>query len=105
MAHDTFEQYTANAVEMGEAKQWIKEQANCVLTLWNGSPILVEPPIFVNLKVMETDQGLGGDTSWGGSKAAKLETGAVVRVPLFMQEGDLIKIDTRTGEYVSRAKE
>ncbi|OGT47149.1 MAG: elongation factor P [Gammaproteobacteria bacterium RIFCSPHIGHO2_12_FULL_41_20] len=105
MAHDNYEQYIANEVEMGDAKQWLKEQANCVLTLWNGSPILVAPPIFVILKIAETDPGLRGDTSSGGSKTAKLETGAVIRVPLFLQEGELVKVDTRTGEYVSRAKE
>lgn|SRR3990167_7304625 len=105
MSHETFEQYTANEVEMGDAKQWIKEQSDCVLTLWNGTVIQATPPIFVILKITETDPGLRGDTSSGGSKTAKLETGAVVRVPLFLQEGELLKIDTRTGAYVSRAKE
>ena len=67
-------------------------------------PISVEPPNFVTLKVTQTDPGVRGDTSGGGTKRASLETGAVVRVPLFVDEGDLLKIDTRTGEYVSRAR-
>lgn len=105
MANETYEQYALNENEVSEAKQWLKEQTDCKLTLWNGSPILVIPPIFVSLKIVETDPGLKGDTSGGGSKSAKLETGASVRVPLFLQEGEIIKVDTRTGEYVSRAKE
>lgn len=105
MATETYEQYAVHEAEVAEAKTWLKEQAECKLTLWNNTPILVVPPIFVTLKVVETDPGLKGDTSGGGGKPAKLETGAVVRVPLFVQEGEIIKVDTRTGEYVSRAKE
>jgi elongation factor P len=81
------------------------EQDLCLVTLWNGSPISVEPPKFVVLSVADTDPGLKGDTSGSGGKPATLETGAVVRVPLFVQIGELIKVDTRTGDYVSRAKE
>ena len=77
----------------------------CGVTLWNGSPLSIEPPNFVVLAITETDPGLKGDTSGGGGKPATLETGAVVRVPLFVQTGELIKVDTRSGEYVSRAKE
>lgn len=105
MAGETFEQYALTAAEVADAKEWLKEQAECKITLWNGAPILVVPPTFVNLKVVETDPGLKGDTSGGGGKPAKLESGATVRVPLFIQEGEIIKVDTRTGEYVSRAKE
>ncbi|HEX4045148.1 MAG TPA: elongation factor P [Gammaproteobacteria bacterium] len=105
MATETYEQYALHEAEVAEAKMWLKEQAECKLTLWNGLPILVVPPIFVALKIVETDPGVRGDTSGGGGKPAKLETGAVVRVPLFVQEGEIIKIDTRTAEYVSRAKE
>lgn len=105
MATETFEQYAVHEAEVADAKQWLKEQSECKITLWNNIPILVVPPTFVNLKVVETDPGLKGDTSGGGSKSAKLETGAVVRVPLFIQEGEVLKIDTRTSEYVSRAKE
>jgi elongation factor P len=105
MATETFEQYAVHEAEVADAKQWLKEQSDCKLTLWNGTPILVAPPTFLNLKIVETDPGLKGDTSGGGSKSAKLESGASVRVPLFLQEGDIVKVDTRTGEYVSRAKE
>jgi len=105
MANETYEQYVVHEAEVQDAKQWLKEQCDCKLTLWNGTPILVVPPTFVTLKIVETDPGLKGDTSGGGGKPAKLESGAVVRVPLFVQEGESIKVDTRTGEYVSRAKE
>lgn len=105
MHPETYEQYAASETAVGEAKNWIKEQDNCTVTLWNGEPIAVTASNFVSLKVTETDPGLKGDTATGGSKPATLETGAVVRVPLFINEGDLLKIDTRTGEYVSRAKE
>jgi elongation factor P len=75
-----------------------------VVTLWNGVPISVQPPNFVELKIVETDPGVRGDTSGGGGKPARLETGAVVRVPLFVGQDETIKVDTRSGEYVSRVK-
>jgi elongation factor P len=105
MDQETFEQITADANAVGDAAKWIKEQDVCSLTLWNGVPLSVEPPNFVVLEITETDPGVRGDTSGGGGKPATLETGAVVRVPLFVQTGELIKVDTRSGEYVSRAKE
>jgi len=105
MATDNYEQYVMNESEVAETAQWLKEQSTCTLTLWNGTPLGVMPPNFVVLKIVETDPGVRGDTSGGGGKPAKLESGAVVRVPLFVQEGELIKVDTRTGTYVSRAKE
>jgi elongation factor P len=105
MEPDTFEQHAAEAEAVVDAQQWLKEQDMCTVTLWNGQPLLVAPPNFVVLKIVETDPGLKGDTSGGGSKPATLETGAVVRVPLFIQTDELIKVDTRTGEYVSRVKE
>ncbi len=105
MDNQTFEQYQADENGVGEATKWIKEQDICVVTLWNGVPISVTAPNFVVLEITETDPGLKGDTSGGGGKPATLETGAVVRVPLFVQTGEKIKVDTRTGEYVSRAKE
>ncbi|HEV8629661.1 MAG TPA: elongation factor P [Thermoanaerobaculia bacterium] len=101
----TYEQYMVNEAGMGEAKLWVKEEDTCAVMLWNGRPILVTPPNFVNLKVTDTDPGLRGDTSSGGTKAATLETGAVIRVPLFINIGEVLKVDTRTGAYVSRAKE
>ena len=105
MINDTFEQYTADANAMADAKPWIKEQDECTLTLWNNKPISVVPPTTVTLTITETDPGLKGDTSGGGSKPATLETGTVIRVPLFIQEGELIKVNTKTGEYLARAKE
>ena len=104
MQPETYEQYSANATTVGEAQPWLKEQAMCTVTLWNGVPISITPPIFVLLQVTKTDPGVKGDTATGGSKPATLETGAIIRVPLFVEEGDLVKIDTRTGNYVSRAK-
>jgi elongation factor P len=105
MVADTFEQYSADAKAVGETQKWLKEQDTCIVTLWNDVPLQVEPPNFVQLKIAETDPGVRGDTSGGGGKPATLETGAVVRVPLFVQIDELIKVDTRTGEYVSRVKE
>ncbi|CAH9019414.1 elongation factor P [Candidatus Nitrosacidococcus sp. I8] len=105
MSPSSFEQYTADAQIVGDSTKWLKEQDECTVTLWDGVPLSVEPPNFVILKVTETDPGLRGDTSGGGSKPATLETGAVVRVPLFVNVDDVLKIDTRTGSYVERAKE
>ncbi|MBA4696740.1 MAG: elongation factor P [Legionella sp.] len=105
MVPDTFEQYALTEEALGDSLQWLKEQDTCIVTLWNNDPIQVVPPNFVNLVITETDPGLRGDTSGGGGKPAILETGAVVRVPLFIQTGEMIKVDTRKGEYVSRFKE
>jgi len=105
MDPESYEQLSADAATMGETVNWIKEQDICEVTLWNGSPLTIEPPNFVVLRITETDPGLKGDTSGGGGKPATLETEAVVRVPLFVQTGELIKVDTRSGEYVARAKE
>lgn len=105
MVQENFEQYAISQEALGDAGQWLKEQDVCIVTLWNNEAIQVTPPNFVILAITETDPGLKGDTSGGGGKPATLETGAVVRVPLFVQTGELIKVDTRKGEYVSRAKE
>lgn len=100
----SFEQHTADKNAVGDAAQWLKGEEDCIVTLWNGVPLTVSPPNFVELKVAETDPGVRGDTSGGGGKPAKLETGATVRVPLFVNQEETIKVDTRTGEYVSRVK-
>ncbi|MCX7116918.1 MAG: elongation factor P [Legionellales bacterium] len=105
MVTETYEQYAAEGPAVVDAAQWLKEQDICMVTLWNNEPLLVTPPIFVNLTITETDPGLKGDTSGGGGKPATLETGAVVRVPLFVQTGELVKVDTRKGEYISRVKD
>lgn len=104
MHPETFEQMQAGDTVIGDAAQWMKEESLCRMTLWNGTPLSLEPPSFVELKIVETDPGVRGDTSGGGGKPAKLETGATVRVPLFVSEGEVIRVDTRTAEYVSRVK-
>lgn len=104
MNQESFEQVQADKDGMGDAAKWLKGEETCVVTLFNGSPIQVTPPNFVELKIVETDPGLRGDTSGGGGKPATLETGAVVRVPLFVGQDEVIKVDTRSGEYVSRVK-
>jgi elongation factor P len=104
MLPDTFEQYTAGKSAMGDAAQWLKDGTSCIVTLWNGEPLSVTPPAHVELKVVETDPGVRGDTVTGGQKPAKLETGATVRVPLFINEGEVVRVDTRSGDYISRAK-
>jgi elongation factor P len=104
MMPDTYEQHIAGKAAMGEGAQWIKDGMTCIVTLWNGQPLSVTPPAHVELKIVETDPGVRGDTVTGGQKPAKLETGATVRVPLFLNEGEIIRVDTRTGEYISRAK-
>jgi elongation factor P len=104
MQPETFEQFQADKNAVSDAAQWLKEQDMCIITLWNGQPLTVTPPNFVELAIVETDPGVRGDTSGGGGKPAKLETGAVVRVPLFVGQGEVIRVDTRSGEYVSRVK-
>lgn len=104
MNNENFEQLAADAKAVGDNAKWLVEQAECVLTLWNGQPIAVTPPNFVELEITETDPGLKGDTAGTGGKPAMLTTGAVVKVPLFVQIGEVIKVDTRSGEYVSRVK-
>jgi len=103
MDQDTYDQVEADSNAVGDSKKWLKEEDLCQVTLLEGNPIVVTPPNFVFLEITETDPGVKGDTSSGGNKPATTETGAVVRVPLFVQQGEKIKIDTRTGEYVSRA--
>ncbi len=105
MQTESFEQYQADATAVGDNAKWLKEEDVCVVTLWNNIPLIVTPPNHVILKVTQTDPGMRGDTATGGSKPATLETGAVVKVPLFVNEGELLKVDTRTGEYLGRVKE
>lgn len=105
MDPESYEQVAADEAAVVDAVKFLKEQDICTVTLWNGAPITVMPPNHVVLKIVETDPGVRGDTSGGGGKPAKCETGAVVRVPLFIDEGEMIKVDTRTGEYVSRVRD
>ncbi len=105
MHPETFEQIAADAAAVGEEGKWLKEQDMCVVTLWNGAPISITPPNHVILTVTETDPGVRGDTATGGTKPAICDTGAVVQVPLFIDVGDQLKVDTRSGEYISRARD
>lgn len=101
----SYEQYVADAKAVADAAQWIKGEELCIVTLWNGVPLTVAAPNFVSLKITETDPGVRGDTATGGTKPATLETGAVVKVPLFVEQGEVIRVDTRTASYMSRAKD
>ena len=100
----SFEQYPADAKAVGDTLKWLKEQDVYTVTLYNGAPLSVTPPNFVELEVVDTDPGMKGDTAQGGTKPATLSTGAVVNVPLFITIGEVLKVDTRSGEYVNRVK-
>ncbi len=99
----SFEQVQAGETAMIDAAKWLKGEESCKVLFWNGVPLSVTAPNYVILAITETDPGLRGDTSGGGGKPATLETGAIVRVPLFVQQGEIVKVDTRTGEYLGRA--
>ncbi len=103
MDTETFEQVSLTAAELGDALHFLKENMTIALLQFQGITIGVDVPNSVELKVVETDPGLRGDTATGGTKPAKLETGYVVRVPLFIENGDTLIVDTRSGEYLSRA--
>ena len=100
----SFEQVAADKNAVNDALNWLKEQDVYTVMVWNEAPISVTPPNFVELEVSETDPGIRGDTATGGTKPATLTSGAIVKVPLFVEIGDVLRVDTRTGEYVSRAK-
>ena len=100
----SYEQIAADKDAIADAMQWLKEQGACTVTLWNDVPIQVVAPNFVDLEIVETDPGVRGDTATGGTKPATLTTGAVVKVPLFINVGETIRVDTRTGEYQGRSK-
>jgi elongation factor P len=104
MHPESYEQYSIGKDALGEAALWMQEEGICDMTLFNGAPLSVLPPNFVEMKIVQTDPGMRGDTSGGGGKPATLDSGAVVRVPLFVQEEEVIKVDTRSGEYVGRVK-
>jgi elongation factor P len=104
MEPNTFEQYQADENSVSDSAKWLREQDVVAVTLFNGAPLAVTPPNHVELEIIETDPGLKGDTAQGGTKPATLSTGAVVKVPLFLSENEVIRIDTRTGEYLGRAK-
>lgn len=99
---DSYEQVATDATAIAEAKNWLKEQDLYTVILWNEVPISVTPQNFVELEVIDTDPGLKGDTAQGGTKPATLSSGAVVKVPLFVNIGDVLRVDTRNGEYQNR---
>ena len=103
MQPENFEQVQADAKAVGDSVKWLKEQETYTITLYNGAPLAVSPPNHVDLEIVETDPGLKGDTAQGGTKPATLSTGAVVKVPLFLSTGEIVRVDTRTGEYQGRA--
>jgi len=101
----TYVQEYLSEEQLGDAKDFLKENTVCNILLFEGRPIGISLPIFINLKVEQTDPWVKGDTASGDSKPATLKTGYVLQVPPFIEEGELIKIDTRTGAYVERVKE
>jgi len=102
MNTETYEQIQLHEDTLGDVPKYIKESDMCSVLLMEDTPLTVEPPLTVELAVKETDPGLRGDTAQGGSKPATMETGLVVQVPLFIEEGQVIKIDSRTGKYLGR---
>ena len=99
---ETYDQIPLSKDDIGDALKFVKENEMCKICSHNGSVFAVEPPLFVELKIVDTEPGFKGDTATGATKPAVVETGATVYVPLFVEQDDVIKIDTRTGEYLSR---
>jgi len=99
---ETYDQISLSAEEVGDARDFLKENIEVEILFINDSPVTVELPNFIELQIVKTDPGIRGDTASGGSKPATLESGAVVQVPLFLNEGDVVKVDTRSGEYLGR---
>ncbi|MGL4611295.1 MAG: elongation factor P [Trueperaceae bacterium] len=103
MDMETYEQPVFSRVQIGDAAEFLKENLEVDVDYYGGKPIAVTLPNVVELKIAQTDPGVRGDTASGGSKPATLETGAVVNVPLFIEQGEVVRVDTRTGTYLSRA--
>jgi len=99
---ETYDQISLSPAEVGDARDFLKENTEVEILFIDQSPVTVELPNFIELQVAKTDPGIRGDTATGGSKPATLETGAVIQVPLFLNEGDVVKVDTRSGEYLGR---
>ena len=102
MNTETYDQIALNSDDIGDALKFVKENEMCKVCSYNGNVLAVEPPLFVELEITDTEPGFKGDTATGATKPAVVETGATVYVPLFVEQGDKIKIDTRSGEYLSR---
>ena len=105
MDSENFEQIFLSEDQIGDARAFLQENVQVKILFHNGAPLAVELPTFVVLRVVETDPGVKGDTASGGTKPATLETGAVVKVPLYLDQGERIKVDTRTGEFIERVKD
>ena len=103
MDTETYEQTPLEASKLDDNFRFVKENMTCKICSYKGNVFSVEPPTFVELRVTETEPGVRGDTATNVTKAAVLETGATIKVPIFINEGDLLRIDTRTGEYLERA--
>jgi elongation factor P len=99
---ETYDQISLLAEQVGEAREFLKENTEVEILFINQSPVTVELPNFIELRIVKVDPGIRGDTATGGSKPATLETGAVIQVPLFLNEGDVVKVDTRSGDYLGR---
>lgn len=104
MDESSYEEFALDREDLDDASPWLKDGTSLKLVFYGGKAVAAEPPTFVELAVTRTEPGVRGDTASGGSKPATLETGAVVSVPLFINEGDVVRVDTRTGEYVDRVK-
>jgi len=104
MDNENYEQTPLTKDQLGEARKFLKENMEVKILFYSGSPIAVEVPMFVELAIVKTDPGFKGDTASGGSKPALLESGITVKVPFHLNEGDVIRIDTRTSEYIERVK-
>ena len=103
MDNDTYEQFPLSSEQIQDSLPYLVEQTNVDIVFYDSQPIAVDMPITVELKVTEAPPGHKGDTAQGGTKPIKVETGLMINVPLFVSEGDIVKVDTRTGEYLSRA--
>ena len=104
MDNETYDQFTVSAAQLGDDVQYLKENTEVFVSQYEGEVLGVDLPVTVDLVVTQTDPGFAGDTATGAKKSATVETGLVVQVPLFVNEGDLLRIDTRTGEYVTRVQ-
>ena len=102
MDNETYDQISIPAEQIGDARKFLKENTEVSIVLYKGNPLNIELPAFVEAEITQTDPGLKGDTASGATKPATLETGAVIQVPLFLKEGEKVRVDTRTGEYVER---
>jgi len=104
MDTETYDQTPFSAEQVGDARKWLKENLDVEVLFWRGKPLNIELPAFIEFTITKCDPGVKGDTATGATKPATVESGAVVQVPLFVNEGERIRVDTRTGEYVERVK-